>query len=75
MRIIGRRTQRPISFEACAVALIEGARFNDEIHRLPTGNNTFIPKGVYRFESHDAANCHQQDCLIAGMAKIAGERA
>ena len=75
MRIIGRRTQRPISFEACADALIEGARFNDEIHRLPTGNSTFIPKGVYRFKTHDDANRHQQDCFVAGMAKIARERA
>lgn len=74
MRTIGHRTQRPISFEASAAALIEGARFNDEIHRLPTGNTTFIPKGVYRFKSNEAANRHQQDCLVAGMAQIALER-
>jgi len=58
-----------------ADALIEGARFNDEIHRLPAGNSTFIPKGVYRFKTHDDANRHQQDCFVAGMAKIARERA
>lgn len=74
MRVIGRRKIRPISFSASADALVEGARFNDEIHRLPTGRSSFIPKGVYRFKTHDAANRHQQDCLVAGMVKIARER-
>lgn len=74
MRTIGQRTQRPITFASSADALIEGARFNDEIHRLPTGKATFIPKGVYRFRSHEDANQHQQDCLVAGMARIALEK-
>ncbi len=75
MRTIGQRKQRPISFSASAALLEEGARFNDEIHRLPTGNTTFIPKGVFRFKTHDAANRQQLECLAAGMAKIARERA
>ena len=75
MRTIGQRKQRPLSFSASAALLAEGARFNAEIHRLPTGNSSFIPKGVYRFETHAAANRHQLECLVAGMAKIALERA
>lgn len=71
MRIVGRRKERPISFSASAEALAEGVRFNDEIHRLPTGNTSFIPKGVFRFMTHAQANKHQVDCLVAGMAKIA----
>lgn len=71
MRTIGQRKQRPITFSASASLLLEGARFNDEIHRLPTGHSTFIPKGVFRFKTHEAANQHQQACLIEGMAKIA----
>jgi hypothetical protein len=38
MRTIGHRKERPITFSASAALLAEGARFNDEIHRLPTGN-------------------------------------
>ncbi len=53
---------------------MEGARFNEEIHRLPTGSTTFIPKGVFRFKTHEAANQHQQQCLAEGMALIASER-
>jgi len=71
MRTIGQRKQRPITFSASASLLLEGARFNDEIHRLPTGRSTHIPKGVFRFKTHEAANQHQQACLIEGMAKIA----
>lgn len=75
MKLVGHRKKSPITFSASAELLIEGARFNDEIHRLPTGNTTFIPKGVYRFKTHAEANRHQQDCLIAGMVQIALERA
>lgn len=74
MRTIGRRSEPPISFSASARLLIEGARFNDEIHRLPTGNRTFIPKGVYRYKSFEEANRHDIDCIVAGMAQAALER-
>ncbi|CAG1002545.1 hypothetical protein MTYP_03016 [Methylophilaceae bacterium] len=74
MRTVGHRKERPITFSASAELLMEGARFNEEIHRLPTGSTTFIPKGVFRFKTHEAANQHQQQCLAEGMALIASER-
>lgn len=74
MRIVGSRKERPLAKTASGALLIEGAQFNDEIHRLPTGNMTFIPKGVYRFMTHAEANLHQLDCLARGMAKLARER-
>lgn len=54
--------------------LAAGARFNDEIHRLPTGNSTFIPKGLYRFKTHVEANAHQEESLAQGMARLALDR-
>jgi hypothetical protein len=75
MRTIGHRKEHPITFSASAALLAEGARFNDEIHRLPTGNRTFVTKGVYRFKSIDDANRQALDCLVKGMALIAMERA
>lgn len=75
MRTVGHRKQRPISFSASAAALLAGARFNDEMRRLPTGNTSFMPKGVYRFRTHEEANRHQLDCLAAGMAAVALARA
>lgn len=74
MRTIGHRKERPITFSASAELLAEGARFNDEIHRLPTGNFTFIPKGIFRFKNHEEANRQQLDNLVKGMAQIALER-
>ena len=71
MRNVGHRQERPISFSASAVLLAEGARFNDEIHRLPTGNATYIPKGIFRFKTHEDANRHQLDCLVEGMTQAA----
>lgn len=74
MRVVGHRQPSPISLSASARLLAEGASFNDEIHRLPSGNDSFIPKGIYRFATHAEANRHQQDCLAKGMARIAQER-
>lgn len=75
MRTVGQRKEHSITFSASGELLAEGARFNDEIHRLPSGNTTYIPKGLYRFKSFEEANQHQAECLAAGMAKIAMERA
>jgi hypothetical protein len=74
MKTVGSRKERPVGIEASGALLEQGARFNDELHRLPTGNMTFIPKGLYRFKTHAEANEHQMDCLIKGMARIALER-
>lgn len=74
MRTVGHRQPSPISFAASAARLAEGARFNDEIHRLPSGSNSFVPKGVYRFKTHAEANQHQLDNLAKGMASLARDR-
>ncbi|GAB4239072.1 MAG: hypothetical protein OHK0028_16760 [Deltaproteobacteria bacterium] len=74
MRTVGHRRERPITFSASGARLIEGARFNDEIHKLPTGDTTFIPKGVSRFRRHEDADRHWRDCVAEGMAKIALKR-
>ncbi len=74
MRTVGCRKEHPITFHASAGLLEEGARFNDEIHRLPTGQATGIRKGVYRFKTHAEANQHQQDCVVDSMVRVAMDR-
>jgi hypothetical protein len=44
------------------------------MHRLPTGDKTFVPKGVYRFKTLDDANRHEAECLAVGMARVARNR-
>ncbi len=36
---------------------------------------TYIPKGLFRLKTHEAASPHQQASQFEGMAKIAMERA
>ena len=72
MRQVGSKRERELSVQASGALLAEGARFSESLARLaPT---TFMPKGLYRFRTHDAANRHAQDCLTLGMGLLAAER-
>ncbi len=72
MRQVGSKRERALAKNASGALLAEGARFSETISRLsPT---TFVPKGVYRFSSHDAANRHAEDCLVRGMGRLAATR-
>ena len=74
MKTVGRRKEHQITFFASAELLVEGARFNDELHRLPTGGLTLIPKGITRFKTHEEANRIDSERLATQMAEIALER-
>ncbi len=65
MRQVGLRREPAIAEQASGLLLIEGARFNEAVARL--ARTTFVPKGVYRFKSHDEANSHEVNCLVHGM--------
>ncbi len=72
MRQVGTRREPEVVERASGLLLAEGARFSEAVSRLaPT---TFMPKGVYRFRSHDDANRHQLDCLGRGMGLLALRR-
>jgi hypothetical protein len=72
VKTIGNRQQYLIRAQASGAALRAGALFNESIAQL--ARSTFIPKGVYRFKTHEAANQHQSDCLARGMALLAAKR-
>jgi hypothetical protein len=73
MKQVGSRREPALAINASGVLLAEGARFNETISRLaPT---TFIPKGIYRFPTHEAANQHAADCLALGLGQLAATRA
>lgn len=71
---VGKRKERNISLHASGEAFIEGARFNESLQSLPTGNQTFIPKGVYYFKTNQEADSHRETCLIQGMVRVATNR-
>ena len=71
MRSVGRRRERPISVAASAELLREGAKFNEEFQKLSPGRWTGVPKGVYRFRTHEEANRHDEACAAARVAQLA----
>ena len=73
MRRVGSRREPAIAERASGVLLMAGAQFNESVARLSP--STFVPKGVYRFGSHEEANRHAQGCLARGMGLLAAERA
>jgi hypothetical protein len=70
MRQVGTRRERPLARHASGELLAEGARFSETVANL--AKTTFIPKGVYRFRSHEEANLHEAEHLAQGMGKLAG---
>jgi hypothetical protein len=72
MKTVGSRHEPRITARPSGEALAAGARLSESLSHLAP--STFIPKGVYRFKSHDAANKHQQDCLARGMGSLAARR-
>jgi hypothetical protein len=72
MRQVGSKRERPLAINASGDLLAEGARFSEAISQL--SKSTFVPKGVYRFRSHEAANRHAEDCLVEGMGRLAAAR-
>ncbi|MES9857866.1 MAG: hypothetical protein ABW166_14900 [Sedimenticola sp.] len=73
MRSVGKRQVREITENASGELLKQGAMFNDELHKLPTGSTTHMRKGIYRFSSHKEANRHQEESVIEGMVEYANE--
>ncbi len=75
MKIVGRREDRPIEFHASGDLLAAGARWNEGMGQLPAGRAASIPRGIYRFKTHEDATAHWLDCVAARMAEIADSRA
>lgn len=72
MRQVGTRLDAEVVEQASGRLLAEGARLSESLSRLaPT---TFVPKGIYRFGSHDEANRHWVECLAHGMGLLALKR-
>lgn len=74
MRIVGLRKQQEMTFSASAELLAKCARINESLHKYPGGGSTFIPKGVYRFDTLEDADRHRLECLAEGMARLANGR-
>ena len=75
MRIVGNRSEPMLSLLASGEALMRAASFNEMMQSvMPYGKVGCIPKGVYRYKTHEEANRHQDECLARHMAKIELDR-
>jgi hypothetical protein len=74
MKTIGKKTVRPISLHANAELMAEGLRFNDEMIKMNPLPYIMIPKGVYRFKTHEEANLQWDEAIAQGMAILAKQR-
>ena len=72
MKQVGSRREPQMTTQASGVSLKQGARFSEAMSQL--SRSTFVPKGVYRFGSHEEADRHRQDCLARGMGRLAAGR-
>ena len=75
MKTVGRRIEPTIIAEPSGQLLAEGARANEALRAFPGGSVVFVPKGVYRFMTHEDANRHWEECLAEAMATLALQRA
>ena len=75
MKVVGKRKDAEIPFNASAFLLASCAKWNDEMHKLPSGKSHCIPKGIYRYKTLDEADRHLSECLARRMANLAGGQA
>lgn len=69
MKQVGSRRETAVVACASAELLAQGARFSEALSHLSP--STFVPKGAYRFATHQEANRHALDCLARGMGLLA----
>mgnify|MGYP003401723080 CR=1 FL=1 len=72
MKTVGHRHEQPLQLHAAGELLAEGARFSEAVHAL--SRMCFVPKGIRRFPTHQAANQDWDICLAKGMARLAAAR-
>lgn len=71
MRIVGKRSDPVLIPMASGDALMRAASFNEMMQSvMPYGRVGCVPKGIYRYKTHEEANQHQDACLATHMAKI-----
>lgn len=71
-RQVGSRHEPQLSGAPTGALLKEGALFAETFIAFHT--STYIPKGVYRFKTHDEANRHQMESLAIGLGLRAAGR-
>lgn len=73
MRQVGTKTESKPQILASGSGIAASAELGKTISQL-AGGSSFVPKGLYRFKTHEEAAARNSDWLARGMAKIVLER-
>lgn len=68
MKVVGRFKERPLSLHARGDLLTEGATFNTDLQKLQSSFR--FPRGVYRYKSHEDADRHWMECVVANIVAV-----
>lgn len=72
MRIVGHRTEPPITFTPTSNALKIGARMCTDMQAFPGGKASgMLRNNVFHFKTHEDAHAHWENCLIQAMVQLA----
>jgi hypothetical protein len=72
MRTVGTHKERELSLHARGDLLKEGAQFNTEIQKLSASLR--IPTGIYHYRSHQEADRHWMECIVATVVSVQDAR-
>ena len=71
MKIIGKRKSPVLADKPSGVLLKQGALWNEKMWQSnPKTQTNHIPKGVYRFNTHEEMNKFDEKCIAVGIAKL-----
>ncbi len=76
MKTVGKRRERELQQTPSGELLKAGALHGEALQEILGGQaHTGIPKGVYRFRTHEEANRQAEDGIIRYMTELAQARA
>ena len=73
MKTVGQRTQAPVSDTLSVRGLVDAAQLSATLAGVG-GHGGGLPKGVFRFRSHEDANHQQEQALLRRMSQLAARR-
>lgn len=74
-RVVGSRRSPEIGDFSPMENLKRASAILESTRRLaPEAFSTFMPKGVFRFKTHEEANRQRDECLARGMAELSLKR-
>lgn len=73
MRVVGKRKEAELATQPSGELLARACAFMESMRGLGRATTTGVPRGVYRFATHAAADAHRMECTADNMARASRE--